>query len=68
MKVNLLGLRMPVFIGKLFKETKVTFITNLVDHLYTSPTAIRSIRKEDSHGKFIKQRDLSSLKTLTCVG
>jgi propionyl-CoA synthetase len=41
---------------------------NNIQHLYTSPTAIRSIRKEDPHAKFIKQHNLSALKTVTCVG
>jgi acyl-coenzyme A synthetase/AMP-(fatty) acid ligase len=30
--------------------------------MFTAPTAIRAIRKEDPNGDFIKQYDLSSLK------
>jgi acyl-coenzyme A synthetase/AMP-(fatty) acid ligase len=30
--------------------------------MFTAPTAIRAIRKEDPEGKFIKEHDLSSLK------
>jgi acyl-coenzyme A synthetase/AMP-(fatty) acid ligase len=30
--------------------------------MFTAPTAIRAIRKEDPNGNFIKQYDLSSLK------
>jgi propionyl-CoA synthetase len=32
-------------------------------NVFTAPTAIRAIRKEDPNGDFIKQYDLSSLKT-----
>jgi acyl-coenzyme A synthetase/AMP-(fatty) acid ligase len=32
--------------------------------MFTAPTAIRAIRKEDPNGDFIKQYDLSSLKTI----
>ena len=40
----------------------------LVQHLYTSPTAIRSIRKEDSEGKFIGGHNLKGLRSVTLVG
>ena len=36
--------------------------------LYTSPTAIRAIRKEDPEAKFAKKHDLSSLKVCGIVG
>ena len=29
---------------------------------------MRSIRKEDPEGKFIKSAEITSLKTVTCVG
>jgi propionyl-CoA synthetase len=32
--------------------------------MFTAPTAIRAIRKEDPNGDFIKQYDLSSLNTI----
>jgi acyl-coenzyme A synthetase/AMP-(fatty) acid ligase len=32
--------------------------------MFTAPTAIRAIRKEDPNGNFIKQYDLSSLKPI----
>jgi propionyl-CoA synthetase len=35
-----------------------------VNAMFTAPTAIRAIRKEDPNGDFIKQYDLSSLKTI----
>jgi propionyl-CoA synthetase len=31
--------------------------------MFTAPTAIRAIKKEDPEGYFIKKYDLSSLKT-----
>lgn len=39
-----------------------------VSIFYSSPTAIRSIRKEDHEAKIIKQFDLSSLKVCGVVG
>jgi propionyl-CoA synthetase len=36
--------------------------------LFTAPTAIRAIRKEDPDGEFIKKYDLSSLDTLFVAG
>lgn len=39
-----------------------------VDVLYSSPTAIRAIRKEDPEAKLIKQYNLSTLKVLAMVG
>jgi propionyl-CoA synthetase len=36
--------------------------------LFTAPTAFRAIRKEDPEGKFIRQYDLSNLRTLFLAG
>ncbi len=39
-----------------------------VNALFTAPTAIRGIRKEDPDGKLLADRDLSSLRTLFLAG
>lgn len=39
-----------------------------VNGMFTAPTAIRAIKKEDPDGSFIAQRDLSSLRTLFQAG
>ncbi len=39
-----------------------------VNVLFTAPTAFRAIKRDDPEGKFIKQYDLSSLKTLFLAG
>ena len=39
-----------------------------VNHLFTAPTAFRAIRKEDHAGHFIRQYDISSLRTLFLAG
>ncbi|MCS5591695.1 MAG: propionyl-CoA synthetase [Gammaproteobacteria bacterium] len=39
-----------------------------VKALFTAPTAYRAIKKEDPDGKYIKQYDLSSLKTIFAAG
>lgn len=39
-----------------------------VSTLFTAPTALRAIKKEDSEGKFLKRYDISSLKTLFLAG
>ena len=39
-----------------------------VKALFTAPTAYRAIKKEDPNGEFIKQYDLSSLKTIFAAG
>jgi propionyl-CoA synthetase len=36
--------------------------------MFTAPTAIRAIKKEDPEGDFIKKYDLSSLKTQYLAG
>jgi len=57
-----------MFSGNLSIASKVPYSILLVDHLYTSPTAIRTIRKEDSEGKFISQHDISHLRSVSLVG
>jgi len=39
-----------------------------VSVLFTAPTAIRAIRKEDSEGIYIKDYDISSLRNLFLAG
>ncbi|ESU18802.1 prpE protein [Flavobacterium cauense R2A-7] len=39
-----------------------------VSVMFTAPTAIRAIKKEDPNGEFIKQYDLSSLRTQFLAG
>jgi len=39
-----------------------------VNGMFTAPTAIRAIKKEDPAGQFIRERDLSSLRTLFQAG
>lgn len=39
-----------------------------VNALFTAPTAFRAIKRDDPEGEFIKQYDLSSLKTLFLAG
>ena len=39
-----------------------------VDVLFTAPTALRAIKREDPDGSFIKQYDLGSLRTLFLAG
>ncbi len=39
-----------------------------VNVMFTAPTAIRAIKKEDPNGEFIKQYDLSSLRTQFLAG
>jgi propionyl-CoA synthetase len=39
-----------------------------VKGLYTSPTALRAIRREDNNGDWIKKYDLSSLNALSMAG
>jgi propionyl-CoA synthetase len=36
--------------------------------LFTSPTAIRAVKRDDPHGELIKQHDLSSLQALFLAG
>ncbi len=39
-----------------------------INVLFTAPTAIRAIKREDGQGEFIKKYDLSSLRTLFLAG
>lgn len=42
--------------------------THRVNHMFTAPTAIRAIKKEDNEGVLLKQYDLSSLQHLFLAG
>jgi propionyl-CoA synthetase len=62
-----------IFEGKPIKTPDAsTFWRIIEDHkvniMFTAPTAIRAIKKEDPDGEFIKQYDLSSLKTQFLAG
>ena len=39
-----------------------------VDVLFTAPTAIRAIKKEDPYGELLRKHDVSSLQTLFLAG
>lgn len=39
-----------------------------VSALFTAPTAVRAIRKEDPDGEFIEKYDLTSIRTFFCAG
>lgn len=39
-----------------------------VNGLYTSPTALRAIRKEDNNGEWFKKYDLSTLHNISMAG
>jgi propionyl-CoA synthetase len=39
-----------------------------VKHLYTAPTAIRAIRRDDREGSFTSMYDISSLKAISLAG
>jgi propionyl-CoA synthetase len=39
-----------------------------VSGMYSSPTALRSLRKEDPNGLWIKKSDISSLHSLSMAG
>ena len=49
-----------------------TFWRVIAEHdvkvLFTAPTAIRAIRREDPEGKFVKQHDLTGLRALFLAG
>ena len=62
-----------VFEGKPIKTPDAsTFWRMIAEHkvsaMFTAPTAIRAIKKEDPNGEFIKQYDLSSLRTQFLAG
>ena len=62
-----------IFEGKPIKTPDAsTFWRVIAEHkvnaMFTAPTAIRAIKKEDPDGEFIKQYDLGSLKTQFLAG
>ncbi|MFC4740131.1 acetate--CoA ligase [Flavobacterium ponti] len=62
-----------IFEGKPIKTPDAsTFWRVIAEHkvnvMFTAPTAIRAIKKEDPNGEFIKKHDLSSLKTQFLAG
>jgi propionyl-CoA synthetase len=62
-----------IFEGKPIKTPDAsTFWRVVAEHkvnvMFTAPTAIRAIKKEDPNGEFIKQYDLSSLRTQFLAG
>lgn len=62
-----------VFEGKPIKTPDAsTFWRVIAEHkvsaMFTAPTAIRAIKKEDPNGEFIKQYDISSLRTQFLAG
>ncbi|MGL2967105.1 AMP-binding protein [Flavobacterium sp. XGLA_31] len=62
-----------LFEGKPIKTPDAsTFWRIIAEHkvcaMFTAPTAIRAIKKEDPNGAFIKQYDLSSLRTQFLAG
>lgn len=62
-----------IFEGKPIKTPDAsTFWRVIAEHkvnvMFTAPTAIRAIKKEDPNGNFIKQYNLSSLKTQFLAG
>jgi len=62
-----------IFEGKPIKTPDAsTFWRVVAEHkvsaMFTAPTAIRAIKKEDPNGEFIKQYDISSLRTQFLAG
>lgn len=62
-----------VFEGKPIKTPDASTFWRVVDEhkvsaMFTAPTAIRAIKKEDPNGEFIKQYDISSLRTQFLAG
>lgn len=62
-----------VFEGKPIKTPDASTFWRVIDEhkvnaMFTAPTAIRAIKKEDSNGDFIKKYDLTSLKTQFLAG
>ncbi|WP_339839525.1 acetate--CoA ligase [uncultured Flavobacterium sp.] len=62
-----------IFEGKPIKTPDAsTFWRVVAEHkvnvMFTAPTAIRAIKKEDPNGEFIKQYDLSNLRTQFLAG
>ena len=62
-----------IFEGKPIKTPDASTFWRMIDEhkvnvMFTAPTAIRAIKKEDPNGDFIKQYDLSSLKIQFLAG
>lgn len=62
-----------IFEGKPIRTPDASTFWRVIDEhkvnaMFTAPTAIRAIKKEDPNGDFIKQYDLSSLKTQFLAG
>jgi propionyl-CoA synthetase len=62
-----------IFEGKPIKTPDASTFWRIINEhkvniMFTAPTAIRAIKKEDPDGEFIKQYDLSSLKTQFLAG
>ncbi|RAR70703.1 acetate--CoA ligase [Flavobacterium aciduliphilum] len=62
-----------IFEGKPIKTPDASTFWRIIDDhqvriMFTAPTAIRAIKKEDPQGEFIKQYDLSSLRTQFLAG
>ena len=62
-----------VFEGKPIKTPNASTFWRIIEEhkvntMFTAPTAIRAIRKEDPNGDFIKKHDLSSLKNQFLAG
>ncbi|MFV5691086.1 AMP-binding protein [Flavobacterium sp. LT1R49] len=62
-----------IFEGKPIRTPDASTFWRIIDEhkvnaMFTAPTAIRAIKKEDPNGDFIKQYDLSSLKTQFLAG
>lgn len=62
-----------IFEGKPIKTPDASTFWRVIDEhkvnvMFTAPTAIRAIKKEDPNGDFIKQYDLSSLRTQFLAG
>lgn len=67
------GASTVLFEGKPIKTPDASTFWRVIEEykvtsMFTAPTAIRAIRKEDPNGEFIKQKDLSSLKYLFLAG
>ncbi len=62
-----------IFEGKPIRTPDSSTFWRIIDEhrvniMFTAPTAIRAIKKEDPEGEFIKQYDLSALKTQFLAG
>ena len=62
-----------IFEGKPIKTPNASTFWRVIDDykvnvMFTAPTAIRAIKKEDPNGEFIKKYDLSSLRTQFLAG